>query len=617
MKNVLIIALREAKRFKSRFRGGSRVLILTILAISLLISYFVAQSGLTLSKGVYTIGASPYGPTIDDSRFNVIIMDNMTGYGQLGDGSIDAYVDVNTVISRSDQRSKYAVGALKQYLEKSELSRITEEYDIDRAYPLRVETHYLNVSPAGAIPVGGSLSDLIGPTVEPVTSTPQPSQQASVNPTPTSIVAPAPTKTSDGTDAAVREQVDQAMNGTQPRFKAQFVSENETIIPSLMNPPMPLSQIILAFLYIVPIFFISVFFTSSFMDEKTNRRLNILMSAPVSALDIIAGKMLPYFSFALVVIVTVTLVLNGNLPLSLAIFIPVVLFIFAIYLMVALFYRTYKDQTFFSMAAITFITGYLVFPALFADVNSLSYISPLTLAVQMYRGESFSILEYVFSTLPMYFVFLIGMYVGVRIFNEEYLMGYGPLYRKSGDAIYLSINRRHVYMSVFLLSVFLIPIVFMVELIILALATNIQQMFVMIVVLLFFCAMVEEIAKSSGIVMLLENGDVSSYRKVLVLSFISALGFWLGEKALLALSLSIMPGSALLNAMSGTADTTASPIILLVLLLLPLAAHFVFTSTVCVSTKKLGARWYFAAVMAGTLIHTLYNVYSMHSMGAF
>jgi hypothetical protein len=196
------------------------------------------------------------------------------------------------------------------------------------------------------------------------------------------------------------------------------------------------------------------------------------------------------------------------------------------------------------------------------------------------------------------------MYVGVRIFNEEYLLSYGPLYRKAGDAIFLTIDRRHLFLSVGLLSLGLIPAVLMVELILLALATNIQQMFLMLVVLLFFCAMVEEIAKSAGIVMLLENGVVKSYKDVVALSFLSALGFLIGEKALLYLSLGVLSGNVLIQAVTDAG-----------LLLIPLVAHFVFTSTVCVSTKKLGTKWYFVAMLLGTLIHTFYNVYNLRAAG--
>ncbi|MFT3895767.1 MAG: hypothetical protein QM730_29465 [Anaerolineales bacterium] len=125
--------------------------------------------------------------------------------------------------------------------------------------------------------------------------------------------------------------------------------------------------------------FISIFFTSSFMEEKINRRLTILLSAPVTPFQIILGKMLPYVIFTLAAIAFIAMQTKGNVLLTLAIFLPTTLFIFAIYLMVPLFYRTFKDVTFIAMLVTTLTTAYLVFPAMFTDVTDLSFISPLTL----------------------------------------------------------------------------------------------------------------------------------------------------------------------------------------------------------------------------------------------
>ena len=173
-----------------------------------------------------------------------------------------------------------------------------------------------------------------------------------------------------------------------------------------MNPPLPLAQVIITFLYVVPVFFISLFFTSSFTEEKVSRKLIVLLSAPVTRLQVIMGKMLPYLVYSIAVIIAITLVLGGNILLGLAIFTPVMLFIFAIYLMVALTYRTFKDLTFFSVLALSIITVYLVGPAMFTGVSDLSYISPLTLAVEMYRGEPFGVSEYFLATTPLWLIFL-------------------------------------------------------------------------------------------------------------------------------------------------------------------------------------------------------------------
>jgi hypothetical protein len=75
--------------------------------------------------------------------------------------------------------------------------------------------------------------------------------------------------------------------------------------------------------------------------------------------------MLPYAIFALSAIVLIAVLTKGNVLLTIAIFVPTILFIFAIYLMVPLFYRTFKDTTFIAMLVTTLTTAYLVAPAMF------------------------------------------------------------------------------------------------------------------------------------------------------------------------------------------------------------------------------------------------------------
>jgi ABC-type Na+ efflux pump permease subunit len=580
MKKVLQVSKREVQRFRTRFSGGSRLVILVIVAVALIVSYIVAQQGLVMGKGIYNVGVAPGGPAITDPRFNVQVLNYSDGIRMLDSGSIDLYMDGGTAFSRNDQRSQYAEGALKQYLDKAQLTSFIEQYNINQSFPLRIEVEQVPQA-----------------TAAPLTSAPAATVTA-YQPSVTAVPATASVPSTVNTSAAVEQQIDEFENGSSSKFKAEFVSDNEIIIPSLMNPPIPLSQVILAFLYIMPVMFMSIFFNSSFMEEKTNRKLNVLMSTPVTPFDVIAGKMLPYVVFSLITTVAITIFLGGNVLLALAIFLPVILFIFAIYLMVSLVYRTFKDQTFFSMAAITFVTGYLVIPALFAGINDVSYISPLTLAVQMYRGQSFGLLEYVLSTGPMYVVFAISMFVGVHIFNEEYMMGYGTLFHKLADAIYLSINKNHLYISIALVSLLVIPAVYMVELIIaiLSLMIPVSSPMVFLAILLALCVIVEEVAKSLGILTLIENKKATSMKMVLLLSAASALGFFIGEKAMLYLSLSVVSNVMLIDALGGAG-----------LLLIPLVAHFIFTSVVCVPTKKFGTKYYPLALFAGALLHFVFD----------
>ena len=611
MNNILIIAKREIKRVRSRFRGGSKPIVLLILVGALVISYLVSQQGSVLGKGIYRVGVSPLSPTIQDSRFSTIAVARSTGYSMLDAKAIDVYVDGDKVASRKDARSIYAAGALKQYLEKLELTRITDEYEIDRAFPLRIEVNYLPASTSPPEPAlsnvegsggteggregaggrGPSLSEL----VDTLTSSPPESAGADSGAT---DAGTAQAWQESSTDFAVREQIREMESGASRLLEIEldFTEDKEIIVPSLMSPPMPFTQVIMAFFYVLPVFFISVFFTTSFMTEKTDRRITVLMSAPVTPFEIIAGKMLPYMAFSLAAVVVITLLLKGNLLLAMAIFIPVILFIFAVYLIVPLVYRTFKDTTFISMLAISAITSYLIFPAMFSGVNDLSYMSPLTLAVKMYRGEPFGLKEYLFATASMSLVFVLSVYIGARILNEEYLMGFRPLYRKAADAIYLTINRSHIYASITLLSLFLIPVVFMIQLVALALSLNLPMPFAM-GGLLLAAAVIEEIAKSAGIAVLLEKRIIRSARDVLVLSFLSAAGFLAAEKLLLYVSLSTVSQSALSAALFSSG-----------MFLIPLTAHFVFTAIVCLPTSRLGARYYPFAVLAGATVHALYNL---------
>ncbi len=595
MRTILTIAKRELSRLRSRFRGGSRPLILLILAGAFGLSFLtfrqmpVVGFGPSSAEGesMYRVGVSPDGPRVQDSRFNAVTLDRTRGYALLDEKKLDVYIDGARVITRSDAKSQYAAGALKRYLEKQELARINAEYDLAHAFPLRVEINTLTATAESGLPFQGpALADLIGPW-PPAPAPLQPDAQPASPGQP-----PLPSES----DVAVREQIKEAESGGGlPQIKIESTSNKRIIIPSLTNPPIPFAQVLLAFVYILPVSFVSVFFTSSFMDEKTNRRLTILMSAPVTPFQIIAGKMLPYVVFSFAAVAVVALATRANVGLALAIFCPAILFIFAIYLMVPLLYRTFKDTTFISMLATAVTTSYLIFPAMFSGINDLAYISPLTLAVKMYRAEPFGWREYLFATTPMVLLFALSLYVGTRVLNEEFLMGYRPLHRKVADAIYLSMNRSHPYLSIVALSLLLIPIVYMIQLVTLALSLNLPIPFALAGTLVV-AAVVEEIAKSVGIAVLLEHRIARSVKQVIALSFLSALGFLIGEKALLYVSLSVVSQSALSAALFSSG-----------LLLGPLAAHFVFTAIVCLLMSRAGVRYRYA-VLAGAVVHSLYNL---------
>jgi ABC-type Na+ efflux pump permease subunit len=587
--NVFIIAKHEVLRFRSRFQGKTRFAIIVTVIAALAVFFFISIGGLVLSKEFYAIGIAPDGPHISDQRFHVLELDYNRGMELLQEGTIDAYVASNRAFYRKDSKSQYATGAIKQYLEGKELVRISNDYDIERSFPLRVEINYLKSSTDGTDATAGlSLAEIIDLSQNPSDTGPDSSSD---------VIS---TKPQNATDEVVKRQLEDVGTPNKLRqFKAEFASDKEVIIPSLMNPPIPLAQVLLAFFYVVPIFLVIIFFTSSFIEEKLNKRLSILLSTPTRASEIILGKMLPYFVYSLFIICAITLYLKGNVGLALAVFVPIVLFIFAVYLGVALLYRTFRDQTFFSMLAITIITGFLVFPAMFTGINNLSYISPLSLAVHMYRGEQFTGMEYLLSTGPMYFVFALAMIGGIRIFNEEYLTNYKPLHNKISDAIFLALNKKHLSLSIFIASLLLIPLVFMIQLGGIVLASNLPMPFALLA-LLTIGIVIEEIAKSCSIAVLIKHNLVASWKSALLLALISAAAFFLGEKLLLFFSMSIISESIFTMALFTTN-----------LIWLPLLAHAISTLIIILITYRLGVKHYSTALIIGSAIHLFYNLLVM------
>jgi hypothetical protein len=233
---------------------------------------------------------------------------------------------------------------------------------------------------------------------------------------------------------------------------------------------------------------------------------------------------------------------------------------------------------------------------MFTNVNDLAYISPLTLAVKMYRGEPFGWREYAFPSLPMAAIFGFAMYAGTRLLNEEFLIGYKPLSRKLSDAIYLMLAHARPYLSVPLWSLLAVPIVYMMQIVLLAFATNLPVGLILGGTLLG-SALVEEAVKSIGIVALAEHGVLRSVRELLGLSLLSALGFLAGEKLLLLVSINLVAQAPVSGALFGAG----------LLFFIPLLAHFVFTASVTLLRARLRFP-YWLALGLGTVVHFIYNV---------
>jgi hypothetical protein len=175
-------------------------------------------------------------------------------------------------------------------------------------------------------------------------------------------------------------------------------------------------------------------------------------------------------------------------------------------------------------------------------------------------------------------------------------MNFKPLHSKISEAIFFALDKKHIAISIFILSLLLIPVVFMVELGGIAFASNLPVPFALWA-LLIIGIIVEETAKSSGIAVLIKNGLIKSWRKAALLAIISAMAFFLGEKLLLYFSLNVISESIFTTALFSTN-----------LLWLPLIAHAIATLIVSLITYRLGVKYYPLALIMGAAIHLIYNL---------
>ena len=261
--------------------------------------------------------------------------------------------------------------------------------------------------------------------------------------------------------------------------------------------------------------------------------------------------------------------------------------------------RSFKELSFISIFFSTIATSYLFFPSIFANIHVVSLISPLTLIVLTLQGTAITATDYLYSTSLFWLSAAVLFYVGVVNFREERLFSQSDLLAKTSDFIASTLSFKRPYLSLFLFNAFLIPFVFMVQLMLLVLFFNLP-MPLSLILLLVGAAFVEEIAKSLGIYSMIRKTPAFFTWPVIVgASFATALGFLFGEKLLLFVTLSQITESVF-----GSIIFTS-----LGVLWMPFLLHFSGVLIIAASIKKGGEIGYGIGLLAAVTIHCLYNMY--------
>jgi ABC-type Na+ efflux pump permease subunit len=592
IRGAVVIATWEVRRLFSTMSRDVAPVSIGLIILLLLVTGVSTQSGFHLSDGMYQIGVDDevYSRLMaGDDRFVITFADR--AFLEQNRNQFDLIITQGFVSRPVNERGRSAIKALQRDYERYVSFIYNQQTDLFAAYPLWIDTQY----------VKSELDFLATQSGERIFNPGQQSMEPPFPDLPFETIEIPSGNMGVSTDQLRSELV--KSSAIDPRLSrySEMISGQKTLgtykTPAMLSPPLPFDSIILVFIFIFPLYFTSQFFMMSIMNERIGRSGEPLLSVPLSGWALLIGKAIPYFLGMVGISVGLTLFLRAP-PSIIFPLIPVIFFFLASALLIGMVSRSFKELSFISIFFSTVATCYLFFPTIFANVHVISKISPLTLIVLAMQGTGYTISDYFFATTLFFLTAGVLFYAAVRSFNEEQLFSEKPLLAKIRSLVGGILVEKHPYSSLFVFSILLIPLVFMVQMMYLVLFFNLPMPY-SIIALLVLAAFTEELAKSVGLVALFERfPHLFTWKNVFIAAFAVAAGFLLGEKLLLFVTLSQITESVFGSVLFLSTGT----------LFLPLLLHFGCTAIVGIGMKLRPGSGYYAGLALATAVHCLYNV---------
>ena len=591
-RDIATIARWEVKKSFSVMSRNVLPVAIVLFVLLILVTGFAAESGLHIQDGMYRIGVDdPKVAAIfsSDTRFAVYQDSDTALAGSRGE--YDLVIIKGVAYASPTEKGQSAENALGLDYTQYKNSVYSGESDLFAAYPLWIDTQSVESELNFSATQNGQYVQVApgrGPPVPqgPVENVPTPSPTLGVT-----------------QDDLRQELAASSQENTQVSRYTDVLSPGQAamgpfVTPDQLSPPLPFDSIILVFVFIFPLYFTSQFFMMSIMNERIERQGEVLLSLPVKTSSIIIGKMLPYFLGMLAICAGITLYIGAS-PLVLVPLIPIIVFFLANALVIGMLARSFKELSFVSIFFSTVATSYLFFPSIFANVHVISLVSPLTLIVLTIQGTAWTVSDYVYATTLFWLTAAVLFYVAAKNFNEERLFSEKKLLPRIREFVSGILPERHPYAALFLLAVFLIPFVFMAQMMGLVVFFNLPMPY-SLVLLLVLAALIEEMAKAAGIYTLfVRDPSFFSWKNLLLACAATAIGFLVGEKLLLFATLAQISQSIFGSVL----------FLSLGVLWMPLLLHFACVLIVTCSLKAGGRKGLVPGLIAATILHCCYNLY--------
>ncbi|MGZ7116585.1 MAG: ABC transporter permease [Methanobacterium sp.] len=194
-----------------------------------------------------------------------------------------------------------------------------------------------------------------------------------------------------------------------------------------------INKMIIVVMLFIPLFLFGNMVVDSIVGEKERKTGEILVAMPVSHADIIIGKNLAVIlTIALMVAIWMMIIMiagfNINNPLMVYLIIVLTAIpIVGITSVVAAFSKNYKEAGIGLSFIYIAIVGFLIVPALiYISTQSSGFnISPMTLVMRIFSGESISATEIMVPLVSIFLISVITFWLTIKLFKRDDIM-FGP-----------------------------------------------------------------------------------------------------------------------------------------------------------------------------------------------
>jgi len=248
---------------------------------------------------------------------------------------------------------------------------------------------------------------------------------------------------SDPKNSVVRDEVNSTAKVISQSYSNSLsasATPQNTTIPTITQvstgEPLPLQiikKVMLVILLFLPLLLFGNIIIDSVVGEKERKTGEILIAMPLSQAQIIIGKsMAVTLTISLQVFMWLIILLIAGFNISNPLFVFIFIFltsipIIGITTVVAAYSKNYKEAGIGLSIVYIGIVGFLIVPVLLyiSRKSFLSNISPMTIVMRLFSGESISLSDYALALACILVVSIISYWIAIKLFERDDII-FGP-----------------------------------------------------------------------------------------------------------------------------------------------------------------------------------------------